>query len=186
MLTRVVRVTFTQSMRTLAVIIASVGITPALFAQAPGAGGGSQRGANACPIAASVSTPSDTSGRALPDTAPRSRQLSSSQESPTIVIYAAASAREVRFASQPRITVRLCGAVTDSVHVIERRNLPDPVQPGVTYRDVYIAVEIIGRLNAECLAQRITGQRSAQNDVCAAATVPDSSSAMPAQRRPPS
>jgi hypothetical protein len=105
-------------------------------------------------------------------------------DKPTIVIYAAASAREVRFAAQPQITVRLCGALTDSVRVIERRNLPDPVQPGTTYRDVYIAVEIIGRLNAECLARRITGQPTAQNDVCAAAGVRDSISAA-RPRRPP-
>lgn len=103
---------------------------------------------------------------------------------PTIVLFASASAREVRFAKQPQILVRLCGAVTDSVHVVERRNLPDPVQPGVTYKDVYIAVEIMGHLNAECLAQRIVGADSASRGRdCAYVTVRDSSAG--AARRPP-
>jgi hypothetical protein len=48
---------------------------------------------------------------------------------------------------------------------------------------VFIAVEILGHLNAECLTRRITGQQPAPNDVCAAISVRDS--AAPAQRRPP-
>ncbi|HMC56371.1 MAG TPA: hypothetical protein VKH19_14415 [Gemmatimonadaceae bacterium] len=103
----------------------------------------------------------------------------------TIVLFASASAREVRFQSQPRIVVRLCGAVTDSVHVVERRNLPERVQAGVTYRDVYIAVEIMGHLNADCLARRIGvagGPGASTGDAnCAFVTVNDSAAA----RRPP-
>ncbi|HYC51215.1 MAG TPA: hypothetical protein VEB19_08935 [Gemmatimonadaceae bacterium] len=76
----------------------------------------------------------------------------------TIVIQASVSAREIRFSKQPTVRVHLVGGEVDSVRVIERRNLPDPVQPGVTYRDVYVAVEILGRLNAECLASQITRQ----------------------------
>ncbi len=99
-------------------------------------------------------------------------------DAPAIVLRAAASAREVRFASQPRIQVRLCGGLLDSVRVVERRNLPDPVQPGVTYRDVYIAVEILGHLNAECLASRITGQGAAtQSASCASLQMRDTSGA---------
>jgi hypothetical protein len=93
-----------------------------------------------------------------------------------VVIFAEVSAREVRFTKQPTIRVVLANGTVDSVRVIERRNLPDPVQPGVTYRDVAIAVEIIGRLNAECLAARITRQ-----------TVPACSAARPdsSRRSPP-
>jgi hypothetical protein len=39
--------------------------------------------------------------------------------------------------------------------VVQRDNLPSPVVPGTTYRNVYIAVELLGRINAECLADRI-------------------------------
>ena len=101
-------------------------------------------------------------------------------DAPAIILRASASAREVRFASQPRVHVRLCGGVLDSVRVLERRNLPDPVQPGVTYRDVFIAVEILGHLNADCLASRITGQ--AVSGVCASSQLRDTTGAA---RRPP-
>src|SRR4051812_37390505 len=102
----------------------------------------------------------------------------------TIVLYASASAREVRFAAQPRIVVRLCGAVSDSVHVLERRNLPERVQPGTTYRDVYIAVEIIGHLDAQCLAQRIgVAQPADAKADCASVGMRDTARATPV--RPP-
>ena len=63
----------------------------------------------------------------------------------------------------------------DSVRVVERRNLPDAVVPGTTYRDVYIAVEIVGRLNADCIARSITGDHRApaQTGACAALTTRD-------------
>jgi hypothetical protein len=38
----------------------------------------------------------------------------------------------------------------DSVVVTERVNLPDPVEPGVTYRDVRIGVEIRSWLDLRC------------------------------------
>lgn len=101
---------------------------------------------------------------------------------PAIVLRASASAREVRFASQPRIQVRLCGGVLDSVRVLERRNLPGPVQPGVTYRDVFVAVEILGHLNAECLASTITGRGTVRNGACASLQLRDTTGA---RRTPP-
>jgi hypothetical protein len=78
---------------------------------------------------------------------------------PALVLRAAVSAREIRFTGQPRVVVRLCGAVGDSVRVLERRNLPSPVVAGTTYRDVYVAVEILGHLDGQCLAARLTGVR---------------------------
>ncbi len=95
--------------------------------------------------------------------APRasSAQASASVDSAkrvAVVIFAEASAREVRFAKQPQLHVRISGGL-DSVHVLERRNLPSPVVAGTTYRDVYIAVEIFGRVNSECIANTLTGQR---------------------------
>jgi hypothetical protein len=92
-----------------------------------------------------------------------------------VVIYAAASAREVRFATQPDLHVRLCGGL-DSIHVIERRNLPSPVVAGTTYRDVYVAVQIFGRLNAECIARTFTVRTTATDSSRAAATQPDCAS----------
>lgn len=79
-----------------------------------------------------------------------------STSGPAIVLRAEVSAREVRFTKQPVIRVILVNGAIDSIRVIERKNLPEPVVPGQTYRDVYIAVEILGHLNAACLSARIT------------------------------
>jgi hypothetical protein len=76
-----------------------------------------------------------------------------------VILIASVSARELRFQSQPRISVRLCGGL-DSVRVVERRNLPERVVPGVTYRDVYVAVEILGHVYADCLRESLAGGRA--------------------------
>lgn len=71
---------------------------------------------------------------------------------PLVLIRASASIRELRFESQPRTEVRTPGcAGLDSVVVTERVNLPDPVQPGVTYRDVRVGIEIRASLGVACL-----------------------------------
>jgi hypothetical protein len=57
----------------------------------------------------------------------------------------------VRFAKQPNVRVRLCWG-GDTLRVVQRENLPSPVVAGTTYRNVYVAVELVGRLNGECLA----------------------------------
>jgi hypothetical protein len=69
---------------------------------------------------------------------------------PDVVIRATATAREVRFSTQPRTAVRTLGCA-DSLIVTERVNLPDPVQPGVTYRDVRVGVEIRADFRITCL-----------------------------------
>ena len=88
-------------------------------------------------------------------------QADTTARGPAIVLRADVSAREVRFAKAPGIRVTLVGGTLDSVRVVERRNLPERVQPGVTYRDVYIAVEVIGRVHAKCLAAAIEGRGAA-------------------------
>jgi hypothetical protein len=71
-------------------------------------------------------------------------------------------ADEVRFAKQPHVRVRLCWG-GDTLRVVQRDNLPSPVVPGTTYRNVYVAVELIGRVNAECLSNAIgVGNQQAQ------------------------
>ena len=68
---------------------------------------------------------------------------------PDVVIIASAQIAELRFESAPRLRLTTLGC--DSVRVTERRNLPTPVQPGVTYRDVGIGIEIRSWLNVQCL-----------------------------------
>jgi hypothetical protein len=80
----------------------------------------------------------------------------------TLRILASVTADEVRFARSPVICVRLTGdAQLDSVRVVGRRNIASPVVANTTYRNVYVAVEILGRLNAECISARITGAAAA-------------------------
>ena len=71
-----------------------------------------------------------------------------------VILLVGAHADQVTFAKQPNLRVRLCWG-GDTVRVVQRDNLPSPVVAGTTYRNVYIAVELVGRVNAECLADRL-------------------------------
>lgn len=72
---------------------------------------------------------------------------------PDVLIVASVTARELRFESEPRAELRLNGCpVPDSAFVTERQNLPERIEPGVTYRDVRVGVEIRAWLNVQCLS----------------------------------
>jgi hypothetical protein len=73
---------------------------------------------------------------------------------PDVILRVAVQADQVRFARQPNVRVRLCWG-GDTLRVVERTNIPSPVVAGTTYRNVYVAVELLGRLNGECLANAI-------------------------------
>jgi hypothetical protein len=133
----------------------------------------------------------DTLGRR--DSVAFNRNIATARQ-PDIRLFASVSASEVRFAAQPRIRVRLCNGGLDSAHVLERRNLPSPVQVGTTYRNVYVAVEILGHLNALCLSGLVTGQRTdttragTASSPCVSLGISDSTGAIrspSAPRRPP-
>jgi len=110
-----------------------------------------------------------TSATPAPDTAPRGDTVSAGiggarTGDPDIILTAAVQANEVRFASQPRVRVRLCWG-GDTLRVVQRQNIPSPVVAGTTYRNVFVAVELLGRLNAECLVDRISSARNPVNRV---------------------
>jgi len=101
-----------------------------------------------------------------------------STANPTVRLLASVQADEVRFASQPKICVKLRGdAQLDTVRVVARRNMRSPVTVGTTYRNVYVAVEILGHLNARCISARITGQPT--TGACASLEARDSTSSGP-------
>jgi hypothetical protein len=77
---------------------------------------------------------------------------------PDILLEAAVQANEVRFAAQPQVRVRLCWG-GDTLRVVQRTNIPSPVVAGTTYRNVFVAVELLGNLNAACLTERIAAGR---------------------------
>lgn len=67
-------------------------------------------------------------------------------------ISASVRARELRFEGEPQVEVRIIGCeLPDSLVRVQRRNLPERIEPGVTYRDVEVGVEIRAGLSAECL-----------------------------------
>lgn len=89
-----------------------------------------------------------------------------------VIIRASATIRELRFESRPRTSVRTLGcAGLDGVVVTERVNLPDPVEPGVTYRDVRVGVEIRASLGVACLLPALAAD-PAFADLCASAAPP--------------
>jgi hypothetical protein len=81
---------------------------------------------------------------------------------PDIILRVGIHADEVRFTKQPNIRVRLCWG-GDTLRVVQRENLPSPIVAGTTYRNVYVAVELVGRLNAECLANVLGVGSNAQS-----------------------
>jgi hypothetical protein len=126
----------------------------------------------------SDSTRRDTTARPRTDSA--SFAVGGARSGPAdVMLLVGVHADEVRFASQPHLRVRLCWG-GDTLRVVQRDNLPSPIVPGTTYRNVYIAVELIGRVNAECLANAIgvgpaqQGARQPNQPAGAAAAIPSS------------
>jgi hypothetical protein len=93
-----------------------------------------------------------------------------------IVLLVGVHADEVRFAKQPNVRARLCWG-GDTVRVVQRDNLPSPVVAGTTYRNVYVAVELVGRVNAECLSNMIGVGNSSRATASAGASGAASQSA---------
>jgi hypothetical protein len=69
------------------------------------------------------------------------------EREPDVEMAASVRAEEVRFECEPEVRIR---AYSDSPataeHVSERENLPDEVEPGVTYRDVTVRWRLAARL----------------------------------------
>jgi hypothetical protein len=68
-------------------------------------------------------------------------------ECPDVEFAATVASRRLRFGRRPRVDVRVTGSPgVESVVGTERRNLPDEVEPGVTYRDSWVRLRVAGRL----------------------------------------
>jgi hypothetical protein len=66
---------------------------------------------------------------------------------PDVEIAATVRAEEVRWECEPEASVGVHSATPASAeHVSERENLPDTVEPGVTYRDVAVSWRVSARL----------------------------------------
>jgi hypothetical protein len=71
-------------------------------------------------------------------------------ESPVRLI-ARVRAAELVFDSRPQTAILHLGCPpADTVRILRRQNVPDPVQPGVTYRDIDIVFELRTDLTVLC------------------------------------
>jgi hypothetical protein len=67
---------------------------------------------------------------------------------PDVEIAASARADEVRFECKPEVRVGAYSNVPATAEsVCERENLPDEVQPGVTYRNIAVRWRLAARLD---------------------------------------
>jgi hypothetical protein len=69
-------------------------------------------------------------------------------DEPDVEIAVAVRAAEVRFECKPDVTVRVyADAPAHTESVSERENLPDELEPGVTYRDFAVGWRAAARLS---------------------------------------
>ncbi len=67
---------------------------------------------------------------------------------PDLEMAAAVRAREVRFECIPEVrVVAYADMPTSAEQVFERKNLPDQLEPGVTYRDFEVSWRVSARLD---------------------------------------
>jgi len=73
--------------------------------------------------------------------------MTARDDRPDVEIGASFSAKKLRFNKKPETDVEVHGEPgADSVIESERENLPEEVEPGVTYRDVHVRWGVAGRL----------------------------------------
>jgi hypothetical protein len=69
------------------------------------------------------------------------------EREPDVEMAATVRAEEVRFECKPEVRVRAYSDSPASAELVsERENLPDEVEPGVTYRDVTVRWRLAARL----------------------------------------
>lgn len=136
------------------------------------------RGARtATPSTATQSTPTPTRDAQTP----RAAESEASGAEPDLSITARVTADSLRFEKVPNPKVEFTGKPRrETVWQSERQNLPQQVQPGVTYRDIGITLRItsvfadIDRIVAEAL-----GEVPASDDAQPASTPPAQPDAQP-------
>jgi len=89
-------------------------------------------------------------------------------EDADVEIGASVKAKRLRFRQKPETQVELHGEVhepegqgdVETASGSERRNLPDEVEPGVTYRDVRVRWRAAARLKESASSEDAEGRRS--------------------------
>lgn len=69
------------------------------------------------------------------------------EREPDVEMSAKVRAKELRFEYKPEVRIgAYANSPADAEHVSERHNLPDDVEPGVTYRDIEVRWRLAARL----------------------------------------
>jgi len=121
-----------------------------------------------------------------------SQQTSASEEAADLSITANVTARELRFEVVPDAKVEFTGKPErNTLWEAERQNLPRPVQPGVTYRDIGIQLKItsvfadIDRIVAEALGEVPLTDDAAPTQQPAPASTPQDAAPTTPSNAPP-
>lgn len=93
-------------------------------------------------------------------------------EDADVEIGASVKARQLRFREKPKAKVELHGEVREpegrdglqTTSGSERQNLPDEVEPGVTYRDVRVRWRAAARLDEPGASDANTESQSKENE----------------------
>lgn len=96
-----------------------------------------------------------------PCPATRPEGADTTRRPPDVVLSATVHIRELRFETSPRAEIELTGCPSLDTVRVERVNLPSPVQPGVTYRDVTVRIEASGYLRIQCLLPALASDTTA-------------------------
>jgi hypothetical protein len=99
---------------------------------------------------------SDAASQSCPP--PRSAPAADTTKS-DIVLFARVRAETLRFESTPEVRAAVSGCPQlDTTRLVIRTNLPQPVQPGVTYRNVLIDARLRAQFaDIECLLADLAG-----------------------------
>ncbi len=84
-----------------------------------------------------------------------------------ISFTATVEARELYFEAVPNAKVELTGTIDDRLtrSVAERENLPEPVQPRVTYRNIGVRLVIVSFFpDAESIVKELLGESRIENE----------------------
>jgi hypothetical protein len=77
-------------------------------------------------------------------------EIGRSRGEPDVLFEGSASAEKLRHLEMPRTRVRIVGSTgVEEESQTERRNLPEPIEPGKTYRGVRVHRWVAGRLGRE-------------------------------------
>lgn len=152
--------------------------------------GASQQSGQARPETQQATSAAASSSPQPQEPAPQDESKNVSTDSADLTITATVTARELRFETVPDAKVEFTGQPRrETEWDAVRENLPRPVQPGVTYRDIGIRLKIVSvfadidRIVAEALGEvPVQDQLPPQNNSSENSS-PQSSAQQPGEQR---